>query len=158
LVPGLIDIYVKGAPQNREVTTARVVDASHEATGEQKIAELAAKHVDFLFIPADVSSAAADSILEESRKYNIPVTAGVTTLAQAQHLVKSGAGALAGMIADTEDIDQAFLAKLRSLKVVFAPGLAAHSSEAAKHNTRRMASAGVPIAVGSGGDSLRELE
>jgi imidazolonepropionase-like amidohydrolase len=62
------------------------------------------------------------------------------------------------MIADTEDIDQAFLARLRALQVVVAPALALHRSDAALRNTRRMAVAGVPIAVGSGGDTHRELE
>ena len=103
LVPGLIDTYVEvgrklGAPG---VTTTRVVDAAHEPSVSTNVAP-----ADYLFIREDIARDRADAILDESRKYNIPVTAGVTTLARAQQLVKSGAAGLVGMISDTEDIDQ----------------------------------------------------
>ena len=158
LVPGLIDVYVRSESRGPGVTTARIVRPGVELPGDMKILELASQRASFLFIRTDASPSAADSILDESRKYNIPVTAGVATLAQAQQLVKSGAAGFVGMIGDTEDIDQAFLAKIRALKVVFAPGLTLRNSETARRNTKRMAVAGVPIAVGSGGDSHRELE
>jgi imidazolonepropionase-like amidohydrolase len=135
------------------VTTVRVVDAAHEASAPANVGR-----ADFLFIRDDVAPAAADAILDESRKFNVPVTAGVMTMARAQQLVKSGAACLVGMIGDTEDIDQSFLAKLRALQIVVSPALALHRSDAALRNTKRMAAAGVPIAVGSGGDTHRELE
>jgi imidazolonepropionase-like amidohydrolase len=65
------------------------------------------------------------------------------------------------MIADTEDLDPALLARLRDLRIFFAPALVSQSAslEVAKRNTRRLFSAGVPIAVASnGGDPNREPE
>ena len=159
LVPGLINTYAEAGPRifaESGVTTTRVVDAAHEPT---LAANVAPAPRDYLFIREDISLDRADAILDEARKYSIPVTAGVTTLARTQQLLKSGAAGFVGMIGDTENIDQTFLAKLRALTIVFAPALSSHRSEAALRNTKRMASAGVPIAVASGGgDTHKELE
>ena len=84
----------------------------------------------------------------------------MTTLAEAQQLVTSGASGFVRMISDTEDIDQSFLAQLRALNVAFVPLLSLTRPEQlpiAMRNTKRMASAGVPIAVGSGGSSPATL-
>jgi imidazolonepropionase-like amidohydrolase len=156
LVPGLIDTYIEAGRKlaGSGVTTTRIVDPSHEPQLPSNVAP-----ADYLFIRQEIASDRADAILEEARKYNIPVTARVTTLARAEQLVKSGAAGFVGMIGDTENLDQKFLARLRSLKVVFAPALSMQKSEIAKRNTARMAAAGVPIAVGSGtGATNRELE
>jgi len=174
LIPGLIDLY---HPDNERsdsgVTTRRLVAADREFTGQitdpdvarKKVMELAAARVDFLFIRADdsrMSPPVVDAILDESRKSKLPVTASVTTLAQAELLVKSGADGFVRMIADTEDLDQAFLAKLRALNIVFTPVLTVTRLKAdgrALRNTKRMAAAGVPIGVGSGSSAIqRELE
>jgi imidazolonepropionase-like amidohydrolase len=66
------------------------------------------------------------------------------------------------MITDTEDLDQAFLAKLRALNIVFTPVLNVTRDAGrsrALRNTKRMAAAGVPIGVGSGSSAIQqELE
>src|SRR5260370_41102551 len=67
--------------------------------------------------------AVVDAIIEEARKYNIPVTVHIATLADTEFLVKSGAAGFLHMIRDTEDLDPAFLAKLSALKLPFAPTL-----------------------------------
>src|SRR5260370_30904493 len=67
--------------------------------------------------------AVVDAIIEEARKYNIPVTAHIAPLADTEFLVKSGAAGFLHMVRDTEDLDPAFLAKLRALKVPFTPTL-----------------------------------
>jgi len=65
-------------------------------------------------------------------------------------------------IRDTEAIDPVFIARLRDLRIVFIPMLAAERNPAelavAKRNTKRLADGGVPIAVGSGSDPYREME
>jgi imidazolonepropionase-like amidohydrolase len=98
LTPGVIDLYStsKGDPWIYSgVTTTRLFPAGREFTGEttdpetarRKVADLAAQQADFLFVRADdarLNPAVADVILEEARKFKIPVTARITTLAQAQ--------------------------------------------------------------------------
>ena len=170
LVPGLIDLYSRPKQSNAGVTTTRIIADSLEFTSElsepdvarRRVTEFAAQRVEFLFIRADdgkLTPAVADAILEEARKINLPVTASVTTLAQAEQLVKSGVAGLAQMITDTEDLDQAFLAKLRALNIVFTPVLARVGRGPALRNTKRMAAAGVPIGVGSASFPIQqELE
>ena len=97
----------------------------------RQVAELAAQQVDCIKMWVDdhhgkqpkIKPAVIDAILEEARKYNIPVTAHIATLADTEFLVNSGAAGFLHMVRDTEDIDQAFLAKLRALKLPFAPTL-----------------------------------
>ena len=171
LVPGLIDLYhTDNQRLDPGVTTKRVVIPGREFTSQisdpevarRKVTELAAQRVDFLFIRANdgkLNPAVADAILEEARKTNLPVTAGINTLAQAEQLVKSGVAGFVGMITSVEDPDQAFLAKLRALNIVFAPVLTHAGRGPAMRNTKRMAEAGVPIGVGSGGGAIQqELE
>ena len=148
LIPGLIDAYCVDDRNGTgsAVTAVRLVSGNRAQ-----------------FIRADSNATANDVILEEARKSNVPVTAAVTTLAQAEQLVKSGVAGFAGMIADTGDVDQAFLAKLRALNIVFTPALTSirDGRAFALRNTKRMAAAGVPIAVGSGASCKaiqRELE
>ena len=64
------------------------------------------------------------------------------------------------MITDTEQIDRAFLTRMRDLKVIWIPTLVDQPSgtlEVAKRNTLRLASGGVLIAAG-GTPIERELE
>src|SRR5262249_3352503 len=68
-----------------------------------------------------IKPAVTDAILEEARRFNIPVSAHIATLADTKHLVNAGAAGFLHMVRDTEDIDQEFLAKLRALKIPFTP-------------------------------------
>ena len=70
-----------------------------------------------------IKPAVTDAILDEARKFNIPVTAHIYSLADTRHLVSAGAAGFLHMIQDTEDIDPAFIAQLRDLRTVFAPTL-----------------------------------
>ncbi len=97
----------------------------------RQVAELASQQVDCIKIWVDdlhgkaqkIKPAVMDAIIDEARKYNIPVTAHIGTLADTQFLVNSGAAGFLHMVRDTEDIPQEFLAKLRALRIPFAPTL-----------------------------------
>jgi imidazolonepropionase-like amidohydrolase len=131
--------------------------AGDAESGRRRVTELRAKGASHALL-GPVSPPVAQAILEEARGVNVAVTARVATLAEARSLVPAGASGFLGMIADTEEIDRSFLAKLRALKLVFAPALSESANPRAMRNTRRLASAGVPIAVGSGGETHREIE
>lgn len=151
LVPGLIDVCP------RAVAPA-VFTTPEEA--RSKVAELAARRVDAIHV-GKMEPAVAEATLEAARDAGIPVTAHVSTQADAKLLVNAGASTFVGMIADTEDLDPVLVARLRDLQIVFAPALAASGARlgTASHNTRRLFAAGVPIAVASeGGDFGRELQ
>ena len=120
---------------------------------------MAAQRVPLIVLDS-VSAGAADAAIETARTSGIPVFARISTLAEVRRLVDSGAAGFVGMIRDTEDLDPALMARLRDLRIVFAPALqsAGAALEAAKHNTRKLFQAGVPLAVASGGDVQAELE
>ena len=99
--------------------------------------------------------------LEAARNAGIRPIGHVSTQTEVRLLVDGGAAGFVGMIADTEDLDPALVARLRDLRIWFAPALVSQgaSLEIAKRNTRRLFTAGVPIAVASnGGDPGREPE
>jgi len=104
-------------------------DSSEEA--RRQVDTLAGEKVDAIKIWVDdlggkapkIKPAVIDAILDQARKYDIPVTAHIYSLADTQHLVQAGAAGLLHMIRDTEDIDAAFIARLRDLRIVFAPTL-----------------------------------
>jgi imidazolonepropionase-like amidohydrolase len=118
-----------GHPSQEVGDIVRQTDDPENA--RRQVAELAAQQVDCIKMWVDdhhgkqpkIKPAVIDAILEEARKYNVPVTAHIATLADTEFLVNSGAAGFLHMIRDTEDIDQAFLAKLRALKLPFAPTL-----------------------------------
>lgn len=118
-----------GHPSQEIGDIARQTNDPEDA--RRQVAELAAQQVDCIKIWMDdlhgrapkIKPAVVDAILEEARKYNIPVTAHIATLADTEFLVNSGAAGFLHMIRDTEHIDQAFLAKLRALRLPFAPTL-----------------------------------
>jgi imidazolonepropionase-like amidohydrolase len=118
-----------GHPSQEVSDIARQTNDPDDA--RRQVAELAAQQVDCIKIWVDdlhgkapkIKPAVIDAILEEARKYKIPVTAHIATLADTEFLVNSGAAGFLHMIRDTEDIDQTFLAKLRALKLPFAPTL-----------------------------------
>src|SRR6266568_1506204 len=134
LTPGLIDLSGADDPASRNaallagVTTTRTMDASRGFIGEtadpevarRRVAELAAKRADFLYIGSRdnrPTREVTDSVLEEARKYNIPVTGYCASIAEAKYLVSAGVASLMGTFGDTADLDSDFLAKLRALKI-----------------------------------------
>jgi imidazolonepropionase-like amidohydrolase len=99
--------------------------------------------------------------LEAARDAGTPVIGHVSTEAGVRAMVDGGAAGFIGMIADTEDLDPVLLSRLRDLRIFFAPALVSEGPalEVARRNTRRLFSAGVPIALASnGGDPNREPE
>jgi imidazolonepropionase-like amidohydrolase len=183
-----------------------VVQTNSPEEARKQVDMLGAQQVDAIKIWVDdlghkapkVKPAVMDAILDQARKYNIPVTAHIYSLADTEYLVRAGAAGFLHMIQDTEDIDPAFIARLRDLRIVFAPTLVrqeldwlytehpnllddpdvarsvdadvivaakqaardAHPMpaeradfERAMHNTRKLATGGVLIGVGSDGGS-----
>ena len=123
-----------GHPSQEIGDIARPTDDPDDA--RRQVGELASQQVDCIKIWVDdlhgkapkIKPAVTEAIIEEARKYNIPVTAHIATLADTQCLVNSGAAGFLHMVRDTEDIDQDFLAKLRALKIPFAPTLVRQES------------------------------
>jgi imidazolonepropionase-like amidohydrolase len=99
--------------------------------------------------------------LEAARDAGSRVIGHVSTAADVRTFVDGGAVGFVGMITDTEDLEPELLSRLRNLRIFFAPALVSQGAnlDVAKRNTKRLFSAGVPIALASnGGDSNRELE
>jgi imidazolonepropionase-like amidohydrolase len=99
--------------------------------------------------------------LDAARDAGIPVVGHVSTESGVRALVDGGAAGFIGMMVDTEELDPALVSRLRDLRIFFAPALVSQGAtlEVAQRNTRRLFSAGVPIAVASnGGDPNREPE
>jgi imidazolonepropionase-like amidohydrolase len=108
-----------------------VIQTNSPEESRRQVDALAAEQVDAIKIWVDdlrgkapkIKPAVIDAILDQARKYNIPVTAHIYSLADTEHLVKAGAAGFLHMIQDTENIDPAFIARLRDLRIVFAPTL-----------------------------------
>ena len=88
-------------------------------------------------------------------------TPRVSTLAEAEQAVQSGAKMIRGMVTDTMSLDAAWLGRVRALDVIFAPGLAELENSGERFNTAiantgRLAGAGVPMAIAS--KPAREIE
>jgi imidazolonepropionase-like amidohydrolase len=99
--------------------------------------------------------------LESARDSGARVVGHVSTQADFRALVDGGAVGFVGMITDTEDLDSELLSRMRNLRIFVAPALVSQAAnlEIAKRNTKRLFSAGVPLAVASnGGDPAREPE
>jgi imidazolonepropionase-like amidohydrolase len=99
--------------------------------------------------------------LETARDSGIPVIGHVSTEAEVRSLVDGGATAFIGMITDTEKPDPELVTRLRNLRIFFAPALVSQGDAlaVAERNTKRLFSAGIPIAMASnGGDPKREPE
>jgi imidazolonepropionase-like amidohydrolase len=152
LLPALVDAYKTPEPGLQPATPDQA---------REQVAALAARHPATLHLFADkVPRPVAEAVLEAARAADIPVTGHALTLADARFLVDSGASRLIGMIRDTETLDDAFVTRLRDLRIVVAPALSAQpASDIARHNTLRLFQAGVPLAVASsGGDLVHEAE
>jgi len=122
------------------------------------VAKLAAEHGNAVIVrPADPAA-----LFDNARGGHTPLIGDIFSLRDARILVDRGVAGFLHMIRDTEAIDRAFIVRLRDLRIVFAPMLAEERNPAelaiAKRNTKRLADAGVPIAVGSTGDPYREME
>ena len=101
-----------------------------------------------------------EAALTKAREARQPAIGRVATLKEAEWMVDHGASGMVGMIRDTETLDPEFVAKLRDLRIMFAPALASggENPETAKRNTRRLFQAGVPIALAAGVDAQQEME
>ena len=118
-----------GHPSQEIGAIARQTDDPAEA--RRQVAELSAQQVDCIKIWVDdlhgkapkVKRPVIEAIVDEARKFNIPVTAHISTLSDTEHLVTAGAAGFLHMVRDTEEFDSAFLAKLRALRIPFAPTL-----------------------------------
>jgi imidazolonepropionase-like amidohydrolase len=153
LVPALVDVCDRADPPGflRPATLAEA---------RIQVAELAARKVAAIHI-GKLPPTAAEGVLAAARDARIPVTGHIATQAEARFLEEQGVSVLVGMIRDTEDLDPVLVSRLRDLRIVVAPSLAHAGAaiEIARHNTRRLFQAGVPLAVASeGGDPLREAE
>lgn len=108
-----------------------VIQTNSPEEARKQVDTLAGEQVDAIKIWVDdlggtapkIKPAVTDAILEEARRFNIPVTAHIYSLADTEHLVSAGAAGFLHMIQDTEDSDPAFIARLRDLRIVFAPTL-----------------------------------
>jgi hypothetical protein len=104
----------------------------------------------------------ADVFLDSARSANVAAVPHISTLAEVRRLLDRGSSGFTGMIADTEDLDPAFLSHLRDLRIAFAPALVRSGTalDVAKRNTRRLFEAGLPIAAATcgGGELSREIE
>ena len=153
IVPAPVDACDRADP-------AGMVRAATAEDACRQVGELIAKRVPVIHL-AQSAPVVAEAALEAARGAATPVLAHIATAEEARRLVDHGAAGFIGMIADTEDLDPDFVARLRNLQVGFAPGLnrAGATVEVAKRNTRRLFQAGVPIAAASlGGDLTREIE
>jgi len=161
LVPGLIDIYPQAAAGDDAFTPGH--PATPDAARAQ-VAQLAARHAALLHIwkiEPDIAAAA----LQAARGAGIQAAGHVSTEADARRLLDLGANGFIGIVTDTEDLDRGFVALLSTLQIFVAPQLVSIGPgpqlDIAKRNTRRLFSAGIPIAVasaGGGGGIQREAE
>src|SRR5581483_11918551 len=109
-----------GHPSQEIGSIARQTDDPADA--RRQVDELAGQHVDAIKIWVDdvhgrqpkVKPAVIEAILDQARKYRIPVTAHIYSLADTRFLVRNGAAGFLHMVQDTEEIDPAFLAELRN--------------------------------------------
>jgi imidazolonepropionase-like amidohydrolase len=152
IVPMLIDVCARADPPNM-IRGATAEEVRRQIAGLEP--KPAAIHL------ARSTAEVAEAALEAARAASIRVLAHFETQAEAKFLVDHGASGLVGMVRDTEDLDTAWLARLRALRITVAPALARTGTalDVAKRNTQRMFAAGVPIAAASLGAGLdRELE
>ena len=140
--------------------SAALIRAGSPEEARRAVAALAARRPTVLYLD-ETAPETAEAALDAARAAGIPVLARASTQADASFLVDRGASGLIGIPRGTEDLDAALVARLRDLRIVVAPALAASgpSLAAAERNTLRLFRAGVPIAAASeGGDLQRELE
>jgi imidazolonepropionase-like amidohydrolase len=155
LVPGLVDVCPSAEPPG-------IVRATSADDARSQVGALIAANRSPIYV-GKMPPAAIQAALEAARESTIPAIGLIATRADAQVMVDKGATALVGMIRDTEDLDAALLNRLRDLRIVVAPALAAippgPELDLARRNTKRMFDSGVLLAAASAGaDLLRETE
>ena len=101
-----------------------------------------------------------EAALMKARESGGPAIVHASRLADVVWAVDHGASAVVGIPRDTEALDPEFVAKLRDLRIAFAPALAGAGPNpgVAKKNTLRLFQGGVPIALAAGVDPQREME
>jgi imidazolonepropionase-like amidohydrolase len=101
-----------------------------------------------------------EAALTQARETKRPAIGRAATLADVEWMVDHGASGIVGMARDTGKLDPDFLAKLRDLRITFAPALASGGDglDTAKRNTLAIFRAGAPIALAAGVDAQREME
>jgi len=156
VVPGLVDVCDRAEPPG-------MLRAATPDEARAQVERLAAGHTSPIFTTA-LAPAVAQAAMEAARAASIPVIARISTEAEAEIMVTAGASGFVGMIRD-RDVDPAFAAKLRDLRIFFAPALSATpgslggARDAERRNALRLFQAGVPIAVASlGGDFVGQAE
>ena len=157
LIPSPIDVYARAAADAARFTAGNPGSAD---AARARVAQLASQKAGALHI-WKLEPAVAQAALEAARDAGIQAVGHVSTQADARFLVDNGVAGFVGMITGAETLDPAFLARMRDLHVFFAPALVTAGSqlEAAKRNTLRLFTAGVPIAVASDGAAFnREAE
>ncbi len=153
IVPAPIDVCERRDPP-------ALVRAASPEEARRAVEALAARKAAVAYL-AESSPEATDAALEAARSAGIPMLAFAATESAARFLVDRGASGIIGMIRDTEDLDPVLVARLRDLRIVVAPALAASGGAlgVAQRNTLRLYRASVPIAVASEGAGLQhELE
>jgi imidazolonepropionase-like amidohydrolase len=141
---------------------ATLPDMLHASTPEEaraQVEKLIGAHATVIHT-ASLAAPVAQAAMEAARAKSIPVIAHISTEAEAETMLAAGASGFVGIMRDRE-VDPAFAARLRDLRIFFAPALSssAEGIEIAKHNTLRLFQAGVPIALASmGGNYLHEAE
>jgi imidazolonepropionase-like amidohydrolase len=149
LIPAPLDVD-EGAKLLRPSTPEQArSDVAAIAAGKPSVIQIAK-------LPPEISEA----LLEAARGVNLPVIGRISTQNEAKFLVEHGIAGFVGMIRDTDDLDHDFVARLRNLKIFFAPALTAAGPglDTARRNTLRLFQSGIPIAVAaSGGDRQQEM-
>lgn len=103
-----------------------------------------------------VDRSTPEAEIEAARAAHTPVAGRIASQTDVRLLLDRGVNGFIGMAPDSEELDAALVARLRDLRIFFAPVLA---KSRAPRNTERLFRAGVPIVVASdGGDLQREIE
>jgi imidazolonepropionase-like amidohydrolase len=156
LVPGLVDAYpradastnfTKGNPASAEQARSRVAELVRNKAGAIQMTNL-----------NEGEPGVAEAILEAARAAEIPVFARDWNLKDVEFLVRNGVTGLIGMFDEHEPPDPELIAKLRDLRIFFAPALGS-STPLQRQIALRLFQAGVPLGLATGGgDPVRELE
>ena len=156
LMPGLMDVYrradpatnfTKGNPASAEQARTRVAELVR--------AKAAAIH---LWNLSELEPGVVEAALEAARSAGIPIFAHDWAMKDVDFLVRNGVTGLVGMFGDHDQPDPELIARLRDLRICFAPVLA-KSSPSQRQITLRLFQAGVPLVLASdGGDPVRALE
>ena len=128
IIPAPVEIYARRGAEVYSLAGGQKLAAGTLAAGttaeeaRRQVDGFAAAHRAVVAIDS-LETAAEEAALEQARKDSLPLFARVSKLADVERLVNEGAVGFIGMIADTGQIDAAFLAKMRDLRVTWAPAL-----------------------------------